>query len=857
MQEVPDNGGARAAEGHLSRLTNLYAALSKSNEAIYRGDDLMAVCQTICEIAVTHGRLVAAAIRRYDRATRTLEPYCHFGPCSGAIGMSRVAIDDPASNAARVARDGGHYVANQLDADPFAVKALADASDIGVRAAAGFALQVEHELAGVFSVFAGEPGFFDPQLVKLLGELVNGIAFAFSREGARSALAESNDRYGSLFEALPQAIWLIRDDRLVLVNPAALRLTGFAAEKDMVGRPVGDAIAESDRRLVVERARLVIDGRKSLPPVEHVLLRADGSTLVVEALMIPVTYQGRPAALAIIQDLTERKLAEQRVRRLSSLYTALSRTNEAIFRAAGLDELCDAVCAIAVTAGGLASAVIRIHDDSTGMLEPRAYRGPDLDWFGRRAVSVDDTASRAALVARTGVTDVCNDILAAAFAASAREEFANIGARSTASFALRLDEALAGTFSVSASEASFFDDEMVGLLEEIAGNLSFAMAKLASAAALARSEARYRALFDASPDPIRVICDGTVVLLNPAGVRLFGNGPGESMIGKHYLETVAPEFRALARERTRQVIEEGASLPPSEQILLRGNGSEIVVEVTSMPFDHEGRPAVLTIIHDLTARKEIEQATLRLNAELEERVQRRTAELKRVNADLESFSYSVAHDLRAPLRSMSGFAQLLQLDVEAGSFDDVRSHVERIVHNAARMNSLIDGLLNVANAAHGRLAVEHVDMTRMVEEVLSASGARVRARVLVGPLPTIEADRASLRQVWENLVSNALKYSAKRAHPEIRIECDIGPDEAVFHIQDNGVGFSATYAEKLFGVFSRLHSGDEFEGIGIGLAIVKRVVERHGGRAWAESSHNLGATFHFSLPSTRLVPAAA
>jgi light-regulated signal transduction histidine kinase (bacteriophytochrome) len=197
---------------------------------------------------------------------------------------------------------------------------------------------------------------------------------------------------------------------------------------------------------------------------------------------------------------------------------------------------------------------------------------------------------------------------------------------------------------------------------------------------------------------------------------------------------------------------------------------------------------------------------------------------------------------------MSGFAQLLELEVEAGSTTEVRSHVKRIVDNADKMNKLIDGLLNVSNSAHRKLSIQHIDMVRMVEDVLAELGARAHASVEVGALPQVDGDEATIRQVWANLLSNALKYSSRKARPEITVGCEIANSEALFRVQDNGVGFNASYSEKLFGVFSRLHSANEFEGIGIGLAIVRRVIERHGGRVWAESSPNVGATFYFSLP---------
>jgi len=250
-----------------------------------------------------------------------------------------------------------------------------------------------------------------------------------------------------------------------------------------------------------------------------------------------------------------------------------------------------------------------------------------------------------------------------------------------------------------------------------------------------------------------------------------------------------------------------------------------------------------------------------LNATLEGRIAERTAELTAANQsllesnrDLEAFSYSVAHDLRAPLRSMEGFARLFELDVAAGNFDDVSAHISRIVTSAARMDALIDGLLSVARVAHEALKEEDIDFSALVAEVLREIEIPDHARIEVGPCPRVRGDRVLLRQVWSNLIANAVKFSAKSEAPSISIGCELDARSAVFFVGDNGVGFDAANSGKLFEVFQRLHARTEFEGHGVGLAIVRRIVERHGGRIWAESVAGQGATFRFVLAHSRLLP---
>jgi light-regulated signal transduction histidine kinase (bacteriophytochrome) len=234
--------------------------------------------------------------------------------------------------------------------------------------------------------------------------------------------------------------------------------------------------------------------------------------------------------------------------------------------------------------------------------------------------------------------------------------------------------------------------------------------------------------------------------------------------------------------------------------------------------------------------------------ELEARVRSRTAELEASNKELESFSYSVSHDLRAPLRAVDGYARMLEEDY-GGKLDDEGRRLLGVVRDASvRMGQLIDDLLAFSRLGRQEPQRRPLDMTALAREVAGELNGAGLARVEIAALPAASADAALLRQVWVNLVGNALKYSGKR--PDARI--DIGGREAegeyAYWVRDNGVGFDPRYADKLFGVFQRLHRAEEFPGTGVGLAIVQRVVTRHGGRVWAESVLGEGACFYFSLP---------
>jgi signal transduction histidine kinase len=264
----------------------------------------------------------------------------------------------------------------------------------------------------------------------------------------------------------------------------------------------------------------------------------------------------------------------------------------------------------------------------------------------------------------------------------------------------------------------------------------------------------------------------------------------------------------------------------------------------------QGKRAEWMTAQLLRARK-AEEEVLRLNADLENRVARRTEELAAANQELEAFSYSVSHDLRAPLRAMNGFAQMLLEDEGPKLDDEGRRRLGKVIDGARQMNRLIDALLGLSKQGRTALTPKDQDMTALVRSVAGELRGEFPAGVVeVGPLPPARADGALLRQVLINLIGNALKYSSGRKDSLVRVEGRIRGEEAIYSVKDNGVGFDMAGADKLFGVFQRLHTEQEFAGTGIGLALVKRVIERHGGQVWAEAEVGKGATFYFSLPST-------
>ena len=347
---------------------------------------------------------------------------------------------------------------------------------------------------------------------------------------------------------------------------------------------------------------------------------------------------------------------------------------------------------------------------------------------------------------------------------------------------------------------------------------------------------------------------GIMLSCNPAAGKIFGYEPGD-LVGQNVKILMPPRDHAqhdFYLERYLATGQEHRLGTDREITALRRDGSVFPMEISISKFYLEGQVAFLGSMRDITGRKQARDEVVRLNASLEERVQQRTAQLQAANEELQAFSFSVSHDLRTPLTSIAGFSGLLGRQTHSGpAAERTRHYLARIAAGVTQMGELIDALLKLAQLSQVTLQWSHVDLSAMAETVLKGFQAGEPDRAVqwdVQPGLVAEGDSRLLLQVIEQLLGNAWKFSNQQAQTRIAFSRVVSPDgEAVYVVQDNGVGFDMAYSSKLFGTFQRLHTPSEFAGAGMGLVTVQRIIARHGGRIWADSSPELGTRFCFTL----------
>jgi PAS domain S-box-containing protein len=366
---------------------------------------------------------------------------------------------------------------------------------------------------------------------------------------------------------------------------------------------------------------------------------------------------------------------------------------------------------------------------------------------------------------------------------------------------------------------------------------------------LAESREVLEVMFESAPDAIAAVNEnGRIVKVNAQTQNLFGYAR-EELVGQP-VEILVPErFRAAHPTRRQQYSAHPRRRPMGEGLELFGrrkDSSEFPVDIMLSPLETKRGKLMLSVIRDATARKQNKERTLELNLSLEKHVE----ELQAANQELETFSYSVSHDLRAPLRQVDGFARILRERIGLQCDPDTSHYLQRIQDGATHMGCLLEGLLDMGRLGRQGLRVRLTDLGSLASQVVEELKLDVPNRQIewiLNPLPVMLCDAVLVKAVFSNLLSNAVKFTALRECAIIQLGQKLENGEVVIEVADNGVGFNMKYADKLFGIFQRLHRSEDFPGTGMGLATVQRIIKKHGGRIWAEAALNSYAKFSFTL----------
>jgi PAS domain S-box-containing protein len=635
-----------------------------------------------------------------------------------------------------------------------------------------------------------------PGYANSLGKVLVSALDITERKQAEQALRESEEKYSAVVQQAKDGVIIIQDTIFQFVNKAMADILGYALG-EIENTPFINYVAPESRTMVATRVKAWLAG-ETVPTIhEAKLLRKDGTIIDAELSAGIIQCRGKPATVGIIRDITERKQMEEALRNSEArLQTIVSNVPVILF---GLDR--DGIFTFS-EGKGLATLGLK-PGEVVGRSAFEVYQAfPDIVQILRQAMAGETLW-------------VIHDI---------------------------------GDLIFDVYYTPLKDKQ--GRVSSVIGVATDITQRRRAEEALRESEERYRLLAEAAHDMIYIINrEGNVDYANSFATQQFGRLPGE-IIGRPHAELFLSDDAERQQANLRQVLEAGQ--PLYVENLTQFPNRRIWLGTWLVPIKDEAGQvkSILGVSRDITKRKQAEEEIQRLNAELEQRVVERTAQLEAANKELEAFSYSVSHDLRAPLRAVDGFSRILVEDYAPQLPPDAARHLKTIRENSQQMGHLIDDLLAFSRLSRQALNKQAVTTADLVHQVLADLRAEQEGRhveISMGDLPPCQADSGLLRQVWMNLLSNALKYTRKCEVARIEIGWQEQDGESVYFVRDNGTGFDMQYAGKLFGVFQRLHRSEEYEGTGVGLAIVQRIIHRHGGRVWAEAEPDRGATFYFTI----------
>ena len=695
-------------------------------------------------------------------------------------------------------------------------------------------------------------------------------ASTIARDITESKRAEEQIAYQSyLLESVNDAVIGSDENSIIRFwNQGAERMFGWTS-KEVLGRS-GRDILRSELINTNREAVLEILAERGRWKGESIQYHKEGTPVIVEVSTITLrdTNNRITGYVSVSRDITERKLAEEELRKNAVRTQALADISRALATVRlNYQAVLDATAQHTTEVIGDACSIRLVSDDGQWLELASLYHPePKTMGFLREILGTNplrtDTGSVAQII-QTGrpmlIPAISPEQLKAIVPATARSILEHISIHSLLTVPLRAQGEVLGTLTLTRDQPDRpYTSEDEAFLQDLADRaaLSIANARLYAAmqqlnskleqrviertAALSQANALLQTMLDHMPDHIYFKDAQSRFIRNSRSqARALGLSDPSEALGKSDFDFFP--HAQLSYEKEQEIIRSGKPLVDEEELVVWPDGRETWVSTTKLPLLDQAGQIIGTfgISRDITERKQSEVA-----------LQKTKLELEAANKELEAFSYSVSHDLRAPLRSIDGFSHALLEDYEDQLPVEGRNYLERIRSSTQRMATLIDDLLDLSRVTRAEMKSVPVDLTKLAENILAElqqNHTERSVRYTVAPSLNASGDPHLLQIVLENLLSNAWKYSSKQGQAEIEFGSKNENGEIIYFVRDNGAGFDMTYAKKLFGAFQRLHTATEFPGTGIGLATVQRIIHRHGGRIWAESEVNKGATFFFTL----------
>lgn len=796
IQDISDQVRANL---RIAALNRLYQVLSDINEAIVRLRDPQAMLNEVCRIAVEVGGFRMAWLGMAD-AENGIKPLAHAGIVGQYLENLHISLGDDEHGrgpTGAALRAGQHMVSNDIANDPHMAPWRETALELGYRASAAFPIKVGGQVRGAFNLYSDSAGFFSEEELRLLDKLAQDIAFAMEFSEADHARETLNRRMLNMLESMSDGfVSLDRNWCYQYVNHKAGEMLG-RTPSELIGKNIWEEFPEGINQpfhLSYQRAMN-----------EGVMVHLDEYYPHWDLWFENRIYPTQDGISIFFTDITERKRAKAALQE--------SETRLRLF--------------IEHAPAALAMFDHEMHYLAVSHRWLTDYSLECGNILGRSHYEIfPEISERWKTIHRRGLA---GEVVQAS---EDRFERAN-GTVQWLRWEMRpwhaADGAVGGIVIFS---EDITERKLAGL-------------------ALLESEARYRSLLEMAPFP-------AVLSRLRDGILLYGNHRAEIQYGisrEQGIGQPADRFYKDPEQRNHfiELLRKDGRVDDLEVLMAAMDGHLFWALVSASIVDFEGEPAIFAAINDISARKYMEDEIRQLNTELEERVNLRTAELAAANKELETFTYSVSHDLKAPLRGIDGYSRLLQEQYQSQLDEEGRLFLNNVRLGVEQMDALIEDLLAYSRMERRSLTGQSVNLARLVTDILDERRTDIDARGMIVEIQglqelTARADPEGLAMVLRNLLDNALKFTRDSHPPTLTIRGTSAEKSVILELHDNGIGFDMQFHDRIFDIFQRLLRAEDYPGTGVGLAIVRKAMQRMGGRVWAESAPGQGATFNLEIP---------